>query len=99
VEVKSRSSELDGRWIKDQIRKASDQVKQSGADEQGAVELQLRGDDAARAPFDAIERQVKAAFNDARGTRLNRVTVFKDGVKVGEWRRLPDGSVERVFPP
>src|SRR5436305_5392602 len=39
VEIKSRSSELDARWIKDQIRKANDQVKRSGTDEQGNVEL------------------------------------------------------------
>jgi hypothetical protein len=61
--------------------------------------LQLRGEDASRASFDAIEQQVKAAFNDSRGGRLDSVTVFKDGVKIGEWRRMPDGSVKRVFPP
>ena len=53
-----RSSELVARWIEDPIRKANDQGKRSGSDEQGNVELQLRGEDASRASFDATEPPV-----------------------------------------
>jgi hypothetical protein len=98
AEVKSRSGPLDDRWVKDQISKANKQVQKSGTGEQGSVELQLRGEEAGRATVGDVERQVKGAFNDSRGGNLDRVVVLKDGVKLGEWVRQPDGQVVRVFP-
>ncbi|HWU88160.1 MAG TPA: hypothetical protein VN253_12825, partial [Kofleriaceae bacterium] len=98
TEIKSRSEALDDRWVKDQIAKANKQVKKSGTDEQGTAELQLRGEEAGRATLDEVEAQVKGAFTESRGSRLDGVVVWKDGVKLGEWVRQADGKVVRVFP-
>lgn len=99
TEVKSRSEELDDRWVKREITKANKQMKDSGSEgAKGAVELQLRGEDAGRATMEQVERQVKGNFNSNVGRSLERVSVYKDGVLFGEWTRGSDGTVQRTFP-
>ena len=97
VEVKTRNEPITDRYIKDQITKANKQVKKSGLDDTGAVEIQLNGE-AAAGELAAVEAQVHSNFNEARGTSLHRVSVFKDGVLFGEWIRTSDGTVTRTFP-
>ncbi|HWN68441.1 MAG TPA: DUF4157 domain-containing protein, partial [Haliangium sp.] len=96
TEVKTRVDVLDERYIKDRIREANRQVRESRLEgaESGSVEVQLNGE-AARAPLDAIEQQVKGQFNAQRSLNLRRVAVYRNGELAGEWIRAQDGSVHR----
>jgi len=96
--VKSRSETLDDSWAKENITKANKQIKNSGLDDQGEVELQLRGPEAEHATLAQIERQVRGNFSTQFGRSLYRVAVFKDGVLFAEWARQPDGTIQRIYP-
>ena len=69
--------------VKDEIKGAGDQISNSGTGENGEVHLQLRGEEAGRATIEEVDRQVKGAFNETRGTSLERVTVLKNGMAPG----------------
>lgn len=102
TEVKSRSERMSKRWIKDRISESSAQFKQSESGNPGNLELQLRGEEAGASLAD-IDQQIRGAFTADRGTGLDRVTVYHDGVKISEWvrERSPDGgpgTTRQVFP-
>jgi hypothetical protein len=97
-EVKSRSDALDNEWVKENVTKANKQIKNSGLNEQGEAELQLRGPEAEHASLAQIERQVKGNFSTQFGRHLRRVAVYKNGVLFAEWERLADGTILRTFP-
>jgi hypothetical protein len=84
-------------WIKNEIKDANRQIRNSDLDERGQVELQLRGD--ADMSLAEIERNVRGNFNSNIGKSLQRVAVYREGSMIGEWVRGPDGTVIRTFPP
>jgi hypothetical protein len=98
TEVKVREGALNEKWIKEQINNANTQVKRSGHDENGSVELLLTTKDNGKVSLEDVDRQVKANFNNSRSSRLTRVSVFKDGVLFSEWHRVENGNVIRVYP-
>jgi Domain of unknown function (DUF4157) len=99
TEVKTRNDALSKRYIKDRIREANEQVRESGLEgnEAGSLEIQLEGD-AAEAPLATIEQQVRGQFTPDRALNLRRIAVYQNGALAGEWIRLPDGSIRRIFP-
>lgn len=102
-EVKTRSRALGKRWIKDEIADANTQFADSGLidagtglPETGTAELQLRGE-VEDASLEGVERQVRGAMT-GRNRSVERVRVLHNNHLLGEWARLPDGSIQRVFP-
>jgi hypothetical protein len=95
-EVKSRSDALDNEWVKENVTKANKQIKNSGLNEHGEVELQLRGPEAEYATLAQIERQVKGNFSTQFGRHLHRVAVYKNGVLFAEWERVADAILRTV---
>jgi hypothetical protein len=98
TDVKTSTTDIGNRGISRDIEDVNDQIKRSAFDERGAADLQLHGD-AARAPLADIEQQVRRQFNPNRSRSLERVSIHRDGVLIGEWVRNPDGTVSRRFPP
>jgi hypothetical protein len=98
VEVKTTTADVGDRGIRRDVADVADQIKKAGPDARGAAHLQLHGD-AANASLDNIESQVRRQFNQNRSSRLDEVSVYKDGVLAGQWVRNEDGSVTRRFPP
>lgn len=97
TEVKTRVKPLSQTYVKDEIKAANNQVKNSKHGEVGEVQIQLDGD-AATDDFASIEAQVRAQFHVGCSRSLDRVTILQDGIRVGEWVRGPDGAVTRAFP-
>ncbi|WLQ14474.1 hypothetical protein O5O45_00800 [Hahella aquimaris] len=98
TEIKTRDEALNDRYIKDQISKANKQIKASGLNETGAVEIQLRGEAAKDVDLEDIERQVKGNFNSNRASSLHRVSVYSNNNLIAEWTRQSDKTVTRKYP-
>jgi hypothetical protein len=102
-EVKTRSRALGKRWIKDEIADANTQFAGSGLvdpatglPETGTAELQLRGE-VEDATLESVERQIRGAMT-GRNRSVERVRVLHNNHLLGEWARLPDGTIQRIFP-
>jgi len=97
TELKSRLDPMDEKWIRTQVSEANKQVRRSGFDETGQLELQLRGPEATRVTVEEIEAQLDY-FTEEYNRGIDRVAVYKDGELFAEWIRNADGTITRKFP-